>query len=133
MRKLTSFLLISFLLLAGQALAGQALAGDFHLECDPVDFAEANSDPAYSGYRWYESMDEGTTKTLLGDTDSLTPSFALPHDSLDNICFFATAFNQFSESEFSEAACAKAPPQPLNMRVLLQQLISFLQSVVDAG
>ena len=114
--------------------AGVAQAADVKLQWNPVDFNSNNitSDPASSGYNYYESFDDGQTKQLIGSVDmntAITPPFQ--RDDVDGTCYFVTSFNQFGESDYSTAACVGAPPIPDSLKILIQQIISALQRFIN--
>ena len=101
--------------------AAPASAANYVVSWNAVDFAAASSDIAESGYRIYESSDDGATKTLMpgGEIPSDQTSLAFVRDSMHGVCLYATAFNQWGESGFSDPFCAKAPGAPTGLKVML--------------
>ena len=112
--------------------AGSASAAEYMAEWDQVLFEDYNSDPSSSGYRLYESTDDGTTKTLLGEVPASDTSYIFNKDSIDGYCFFVTAFNQWGESGFSPAYCTNTPDTPQGFVIkLLQQITQILTEIRD--
>jgi hypothetical protein len=108
-------------------MSAPAFAANYAASWNAVDFAVCNSDPNHSGYRLYESVDNGATKTLLGEVPTGMTEYSFTRDSLNGVCLYATAFNQFGESGFSEPFCAKSPDVPNALKVLIQEIISALE------
>jgi len=108
---------------------GLAQAAEVTLTWNPVDFAVCGSDPAQSGYKLYKSTDEGETKTLTGSVDSTVLSFSYTETGNAKLCYFATAYNQFGESGYSEPACVYVSNVPPAAPTGLDAVIKVLQEI----
>lgn len=108
-----------------------AFAANYTATWNPVDFAVVKSDPARSGYRIYESTDNGETKHLMTEIPAGTTSYPFSRDSMDAVCLYATAFNQWGESRFSEPYCTKCPDIPGGLKVMLQEIVGVLQKFIN--
>ena len=103
-------LLIALLLISYPI--GSAMAAEYMAEWDQVLFEDYNSDVSQSGYRLYESLDEGATKTLLAEIPPTDTTHTFTKDTIDGHCFYITAFNQWGESGYSPSYCTKIPDYP---------------------
>ena len=118
---------IAFVLLL---ITAQAQAADYLARWNPVDFEAVNSDLAQSGYKLYESQDNGQTKTLIGEVDANTTELSFQRDSVAGTCLYATSFNQYGESDYSEAYCVNAPAVPTIID-LLRQIVTTLREISE--
>jgi len=89
------------------------------------------ADPEKSGYRVYESLDNWATKILLDTVPITERTYSFERDSILLSCFAVTAFNQFGESEQSVSVCAERETPPSNLELLLQQIISKLDTIIE--
>lgn len=94
-------LIVCFLCFSSMAMAATA---EVTLKWAPVVFP-SGSDPAKSGVRLEKSSDKGTTKSLVGNVDSLTSTLTYIEGVDDEWCYYATAFNQIGDALVSDAAC----------------------------
>lgn len=124
------FILIMMLVLIALSL-NQAMAANYTASWNPVDFAVVNSDLTRSGYRIYESTDNGETKHLMAEIPSGTTTHPFSRDSMDGVCLYATAYNQWGESRFSAPYCTQCPDVPVGLKVMLQEIIGALQKFID--
>ena len=101
------------------------------LSWDAVDFATCGSDPNLSGYKLYKSTDEGITKQDIGQVSSAMTIFNYTEPLSSKYCYYATAFNQFGESLYSEPACVyisnETPPAPTG----LDAVVKWLQEISE--
>jgi hypothetical protein len=108
---------------------GLAHAAEVTLTWNPVDFAVCGSDPAKSGYKVYKSTDEGATKILSGSVDSTALTFTYIETGNAKLCYFATAYNQFGESGYSEPACVYVSNVPPAAPTGLDAVIKILEQI----
>lgn len=123
--------LILIVMLVLWVAADSAFAANYTASWNPVDFAVVNSDLTRSGYRIYASTDNGETKHLMAEIPSGTTSHPFSRDSMDGVCLYATAYNQWGESRFSEPYCTKCPDIPGGLKVMLQEIVGALQKFID--
>lgn len=121
-----SVLMVGVLMLI---LAGPAFAANYQVSWNPVDFVVCNSDPMKSGYRLYESADHGVTKTRISGAEVPTgmTTYQLKRDSLNGVCLYVTAFNQWGESKFSEPFCVQSPEVPGGLKIMLQEIVAAIE------
>jgi hypothetical protein len=131
MKKFGSLILFMWALL----FAVPVVAAGVTLQWNPVDFAVCGSDPTQSGYKIYKSTDDGVTKTLAGQVDSNTVTFAYTETGNAKLCYFATAYNQTGESGYSTPACAYisnvTPAPPSGLEAIVKALQEISQTLKD--
>lgn len=86
------------------------------------------SDSSKSGYNLYYTEKGATEKILFGTVDMNTTTFTKDMEFPLNVDFYATAFNQFGESDYSDPAIARTPDKPTGLRAWFQQIISWLKN-----
>lgn len=107
-------------------------AADVMLTWSASDHIAAFSDPVKSGYRIFKSVDNGVTKIEIGIVGMDKTAFTYIEDTPQKYCYFATAFNQFGESDFSNDACGYVtditPKPPEDLKALITHIISALEA-----
>lgn len=107
--------------------AAPASAANYVVSWDAANFAAVNSDLADSGYRVYESTDNGATKTLMATVPPDTRTHPFSRGAISGSCFYVDSFNQWGTKGFSAAYCTNCPDIPTGVTVMLQEIVGAIQ------
>lgn len=91
----------------------------------------SGSDPVLSGFNLYKSTDDGITKQLIGTVNSTLQTFIYTELVNAQYCYYATAFNQVGESDYSDKACAYISDTPPPVPTGLDAVVKVLQEISD--
>ena len=137
MRRMFACMMLMMMLLMLTVWVQIGQTAQVTLGWDPVDFAVCGSDPALSGVNLYKAADENADKTKIGTVDTTTTTFTYTETENAKFCYFATAFNQAGESDYSIPACAyitdTKPAKPTGFKAWVAQVVAAWKAWVNKG